>query len=102
MINLNNLTTYAIALFIIFAAQSIFSFFRIIIFTNVTENTLKDIRKDAFEKLIYLPMDFFNKNKVGELTSRLSADIEKLQETMRTTIAEFFRQIVMIIGSIFS
>ena len=101
MINLNNLTTYAIALFIIFAAQSFFSFFRIIIFTNVTENTLKDIRKDAFEKLIYLPMDFFNKNKVGELTSRLSADIEKLQETMRTTIAEFFRQIVMIIGSVF-
>jgi len=101
MINLNNLTTYAIALFIIFAVQSLFSFFRIIIFTNVTENTLKDIRKDAFEKLIYLPMDFFNKNKVGELTSRLSADIEKLQETMRTTIAEFFRQIVMIIGSIF-
>ena len=101
MINLNNLTTYAIALFIIFAAQSIFSFFRIIIFTNVTENILKDIRKDAFEKLIYLPMDFFNKNKVGELTSRLSSDIEKLQETMRTTIAEFFRQIVMIIGSVF-
>ena len=100
LMNVDNVTTYAIALFIMFATQSFFSFFRIVIFTNVTENTLRDIRKDAFQQLIYMPMDFFNKNKVGELTSRLSADIEKLQETMRTTIAEFFRQLVLIIGSV--
>ena len=100
LMNVDNVTTYAIALFIMFGAQSIFSFFRVVIFTNVTENSLRDIRKDAFKRLIYMPMDFFNKNKVGELTSRLSADIEKLQETLRTTIAEFFRQLVMIVGSI--
>ncbi|MEJ6777003.1 MAG: ABC transporter transmembrane domain-containing protein [Crocinitomicaceae bacterium] len=100
MMNVNNVTTYAIALFIMFATQSFFSFFRVVIFTNVTENALRDIRKDAFKQLIYMPMDFFNKNKVGELTSRLSADIEKLQETMRTTVAEFFRQLVMIAGSV--
>ena len=100
MMNVDNVTTYAIALFIMFATQSFFSFFRIVIFTNVTENALRDIRKDAFQQLIYMPMNFFNKNKVGELTSRLSADIEKLQETMRTTVAEFFRQLVLIAGSV--
>jgi ABC-type multidrug transport system fused ATPase/permease subunit len=45
-------------------------------------------------------MDFFNQHKVGELTSRLASDITQVQETMRTTIAEFFRQIVMIVGGI--
>src|SRR5690606_4394377 len=89
-----------LALIIMFAVQSFFSFFRIVLFTKVTENTLKDIRKDAFSRLIYMPMDFFNQHKVGELTSRISSDIEKIQETMQTTIAEFFRQIVIIIGSI--
>jgi len=100
LISADNITTFAVALFVMFIIQSIFSFFRIVIFTNVTENALQDIRKDAFKRLIYMPMDFFNKNKVGELTSRLSSDIEKIQETMRTTIAEFFRQIVIIIGGI--
>jgi ABC-type multidrug transport system fused ATPase/permease subunit len=71
-----------------------------VIFTNVTENALRDIRKDAFERLIYMPMDFFNQNKVGELTSRIASDITQIQETIRTTIAEFFRQIVIIVGGI--
>lgn len=98
--SVDNVNTFAFALFIIFALQSVFSFFRVVLFTNVTENTLRDIRKNAFERLIYMPMDFFNQNKVGELTSRISSDITQIQETLRTTIAEFFRQLVIIIGGI--
>jgi ABC-type multidrug transport system fused ATPase/permease subunit len=71
---------------------------RVLTFTNVTENTLRDIRNRAFEQLVFMPMDYFNRNKVGELTSRLSNDISQIQETMRTTVAEFFRQIVIVMG----
>lgn len=101
LISLESINQVALALLILFIAQSTFSFFRVILFTNVTEKTLRDIRKDAFSKLIYMPMDFFNTNKVGELTSRVAADITQIQETLRTTIAEFFRQVVIIVGSIF-
>lgn len=100
LISVDNINSVAIALFILFAAQAITGFFRVILFTNVTENTLRDIRKDAFNRLIYMPMDFFNKNKVGELTSRISSDITQISDTLRTTIAEFFRQIVIIVGGI--
>lgn len=99
-INLQNINTVAILLVILLVTQSLFSYFRIVIFTRVTENALRDIRKTAFERLIHMPMDFFNQNKVGELTSRLSADINLVQETMRTTIAELFRQIIIVVGSI--
>lgn len=100
LIDLNNVNTIAILLFILFGVQSLFSYFRVVIFTNVTENALRDMRKSAFNKLIYMPMDFFNQNKVGELTSRLSSDIVQIQETLKTTISEFFRQIIMIVGGI--
>lgn len=99
-IDLNNVNSIVLLLFVLFGVQAIFSFFRVIIFTNVTENALRDIRKTAFERLIYMSMDFFNQNKVGELTSRISNDIAQIQETLRTTIAEFFRQIVIIVGSV--
>lgn len=100
LISLNNINSVALALFILFGVQAIFSFFRVVIFTNVTENALRDIREDAFSRLIYMPMDFFNKNKVGDLTSRLNSDIAQIQETLRTTIAEFFRQLVIVVGGI--
>src|SRR5690554_6435472 len=92
-IDLNNINSVAILLLFLFIAQSLFSFFRIVIFTKVTENTMRDIRKDAFEKLIFMPMEFFNKNKVGDLTSRIASDITLIQDTLRTTIAEFIRQL---------
>ena len=99
-LTLTSVTSVATALFILFGVQALFSFFRVVIFNNVTENSLRDLRNDAFSKMVFMPMDFFNTNKVGELTSRVSSDITQIQETLRTTIAEFFRQIVIIVGGI--
>ena len=98
LISIDSINEITIALFLLFACQSIFSFFRIILFTNVTENVLKDLRNSAFEKLLFMPMNFYNKNKVGELTSRLSNDITQLQDTLRVTVAEFFRQFFVVFG----
>ena len=52
--------TELVALFLIFGLQAVFSFIRVITFTNVTENALRDIRNQAFERLVFMPMDFFN------------------------------------------
>ncbi len=80
--------------------QSVFSYFRIILFVQVTEHTLASLRKSTFSHLIQLPISFFNERRVGELTSRLSNDIVVLQETMITTLAEFIRQLLIITGGI--
>lgn len=99
-LNLSNINSVAFVLLLLFIGQAVFSYFRVVLFTNVTENALRDVRNDAFQKLIYMPMDFFNANKVGELTSRISNDITQIQETLRTTVAEFFRQLVVVIGGV--
>ena len=95
-VDMTNINTVIIVMLIVFGAQAIFSFIRIIIFNNVTERTLRDVKKTAFHKLILFPLDFFNRNKVGELTSRIATDVTLIQETLNTTIAEFFRQFVTI------
>jgi len=100
LISLNDINQVALALFLLFGFQSLFSFLRVVLFNNVTENALRDLRNDAFQRLIYMPIDFFNENKVGELSSRISSDITQIQETLRTTIAELFRQLIMIFGGV--
>ena len=100
LLNFDNATQVAYGLFVLFGFQALFSFLRVVIFNNVTENTLRDLRNTAFERMIFMPMNFFDVNKVGELTSRVSSDITQVQDTLRTTIAEFFRQIIIIFGGI--
>ena len=61
---------------------------------------LADLRQATYNHIIKLPIDFFNRNRVGELNSRISADISVLQETFTTTVAEFIRQIIIIVAGI--
>jgi ABC-type multidrug transport system fused ATPase/permease subunit len=96
LFNLSPMTSIVVLLFFIFLAQSIFSFFRIYLFSIVTENTLNDLRQFTFRHLIYLPIDFYNRNKVGEISSRMATDLNLLQETFNITLAEFFRQFITI------
>ncbi len=80
--------------------QSVFSYFRVVLFVNVTEKTLASLRQNTYTHLIKLPLRFFEKHRVGELNSRISSDISLLQETLTTTLAEFIRQIIIITGGI--
>ena len=90
----------AIFLVVVLLVQSTFSYFRIVLFNNVTEKTLAFLRQDTYTHLIKLPLRFFDQRRVGELNSRISADVILLQETLTTTLAEFIRQIIIIIGGI--
>jgi ABC transporter fused permease/ATP-binding protein len=95
-----DINTIGIISFAVLFVQSFVSFFRIRLFVEVAEKGLADIRKDTYFKLITLPMDFFANRRVGELNSRLSADLSQIQDTMTTTIAELFRQVVVMIGGV--
>jgi ABC-type multidrug transport system fused ATPase/permease subunit len=87
-------------LIIILFLQSIFSFFRLYLFVNFTENTLANLRLSLYSNLVKLPMSFFSQKRVGELNSRISSDITQIQDTLTSTIAEFLRQFILIIGGV--
>lgn len=72
--------------------QSLVSFGRIRLFVEIAEKALANIRKDTYHKLITLPIEFFSNRRVGELNSRLSADLAQIQDTLTTTLAEVLRQ----------
>lgn len=90
----------AYLLFGLFFFQAIFSYFRVTLFVYVTENTLASIRQATYSRLVRLHMDFFSARRIGELTSRITSDVTMLQDLFTTTIAEFLRQLFMIVGGI--
>lgn len=87
-------------LVLILFLQSICSFFRLYLFVNFTENTLANLRLSLYSNLVKLPMSFFSQKRVGELNSRISSDITQIQDTLTSTIAEFLRQFILIIGGV--
>ncbi len=96
---LDSVDQIALALLGVLAIQSVFSFLRVYTFTIVTERSLADLRQAVYEKMIWLPMSFFDARRVGELLSRITSDVGTLQDTFTTTLAELLRQVlVLLIG----
>jgi len=96
-LTLNSVTTLFVILLIL---QAAFSFIRVYTFTQVSEQSMRDLRKTLYTKIITLPVPFFEKNRVGELMSRITTDITQLQDVLSITLAEFFRQIFTLLGGI--
>ncbi len=90
----------ALILIAVLVGQSVFSYFRVYLFVSVAEKTLADLRQSTFNHLIRLPMKFFQFRRVGELNSRISSDITLLQDALTSTLAEFLRQLIIIIGGV--
>jgi ABC-type multidrug transport system fused ATPase/permease subunit len=98
--NYDQANRIALGLVFILFFQSIFSFFRLSLFINFTEHTLANLRLALYSNLVKLPMTFFAHKRVGELNSRISSDITQIQDTLTSTIAEFLRQFILIIGGV--
>ena len=95
-----NINQIALLLMGVLLLQATFSFFRVIWFVEVSERSLAGLRKDTYFKLITLPMTFFSQRRVGELNSRISADLAQIQDSITGTIAELLRQIIVFIGGV--
>lgn len=94
-----SLNTTLLLIFAQLSIQTVFSFMRVYLLTEVGEKSLADMRKDVYSKLISMPMSFFTEKRVGELSNRISSDLSQIQDAISFTLAEFLRGIfTMIIG----
>jgi ABC-type multidrug transport system fused ATPase/permease subunit len=84
----------------ILLVQAIMSFFQSLLFNTVGEYGLSDLRKALFGHLTEMPMTFFSQQQVGELTSRIFADLTQLQDAFIMAIPQFLRQSIIMLGSI--
>jgi ATP-binding cassette, subfamily B, bacterial len=90
----------AVLLVVVLAFQGVVSYLRVILFARVSEGVAADIRKSLYQHLIGLPIVFFEKSRVGELVSRLTTDVEKVYNTFYFVLAEFIRQVILLVGGI--
>jgi len=88
---------YGWVFLILLVAQGLFSYLRTVTMAIVSENGMADLRKDLFNKITTLHFPYFESKRIGELTSRITNDIEQLQSIFSVTLAELLRQIITLV-----
>ncbi|MFM2267916.1 MAG: hypothetical protein RL757_1357, partial [Bacteroidota bacterium] len=96
----SSLDQIGVLLVSIIAVQGVVSYFRMLLFAKVSERGIADIRLALYQKMVTLPISFFEQSRVGELSSRVTNDVERLYNTFSITLAEFLRQILILVCGI--
>jgi ATP-binding cassette subfamily B protein len=97
----SSINEIALALLLVLFVQGIFSFTRVYVFSIVSERSLADLRKSVYEKIIWLPLTFFDNRRVGELMSRITSDVGTLTEMFSFVLAELLRQfLTLVLGTV--
>ena len=67
---------------------------------KITYHIIRDIRKEAFEKIERLPLKYIDGHSYGEIVSRVIADVDQFADGLLMGFTQFFTGIVTILGTL--
>ena len=84
----------------VFVFSSLFSYLQGRLAAKLTRTTTLDIRKNVSEKLIRLPIGFFDTHRGGDMTARLTNDIDNIATLISQAIGTVLSAAIIIVGCV--
>ena len=95
-----NLDRYGLILIVVLIVQAVFNYVRVYQLALVGEGVVADLRRAVFDRVVRLPVPFFDRNLSGDITSRLTSDAAAVQYTVSSTLAQVLSQGITLIGGV--
>ena len=96
--NLFGLNTIAAVYILALGLQFVVSYFQIYIMNMAGQRVLADMRREIFSHLQKLQSSFFDRNPVGRLVTRVTTDVDALNELFTSGVVTIFGDIFMLLG----
>ena len=88
------------ALLILFLVRGAFGYLQEYVMSSVSQKLVLRLRKRISGKLNRLPLQYYDTHKKGDILSRVTSDLEKVADTMQTSLSQLFSSGVAVVGSI--
>ena len=99
-INFKNIYTLAAIMGIFYLISNILSFLISLLMINISKRCVYTMRKDAFNKMLLLPISYFDQHQIGDIISRMSYDIDTVNTSLSTDLVQILTSIITIFGSL--
>ncbi|HXG30695.1 MAG TPA: ABC transporter ATP-binding protein [Thermodesulfobacteriota bacterium] len=83
-----------LSLFLVFIFSSLYTYF----LNYSGQRIMHEIRTSVFSHILTLPQAFFDKNPVGRLTTRVTNDVNAINEVYTSVLVQFFKDVIVIFG----
>lgn len=99
-VDIKGIITILIIIAVTVAATALFQWIMNVINNKIIYSIVRDIRKDAFEKLQILPVNYVDTHPAGEIVSKVIADVDQFADGLLMGFTQFFTGIMTIIGTL--
>lgn len=100
-IDFTKISRILITLLFIYLISAVFSFIQGFIMTGVSQKLTYRLRKEMIEKIDRMPMNYFDRRTHGEVLSRITNDIDTLNQSLNQSMTQIITSITTIIGIVF-
>jgi ATP-binding cassette, subfamily B, bacterial MsbA len=94
------LNQIALLLLTVFAVNVVFNFGQNYLVSYISERLVADLRMQLYAHLHTLSLSFFNNRRVGEIMSRVTNDVTRVQSGLTTNVLSLVQQVVTIVGAV--
>ncbi len=98
-VDFNRLFSIVLIMLVFYGLSALMSWLQTFIMADVAQNTVKELRKDLFAKLQTLSVSFFDTRTHGEIMSRLTNDVETVNNTLMQSAVSIFSSLITVIGA---
>ena len=99
-VNFERVTFYAVRMLAVYACSSLITVLIHMIMVNVSKRVGRKMRQDVFDKLMRLPVGFFDRNQAGDIISRVSYDVDVISTCMATDVVAILTSVVTVVGAL--
>ena len=97
-IDVNSLIDILIIVVILYIVSSVFSYLQSILLIEVTTKISYDLRERLVDKILHLPMEKVEENKRGDILSRVTNDVDSLQNGITQSFIQLTTAVITLIG----
>ena len=98
-VNFEKVTYFAVRMLAVYAVSSLLTVLIHTVMVNISKRVAKKMRQDVFDKLMRLPVGFFDRNQAGDIISRASYDVDVISTCMATDVVSIITSTVTVLGS---
>ena len=91
---------YAGLMLCFFAISSLLGYVLSILLIHISQKIVFNMRKDVFNKLMELPVSFFDKYQTGDILSRISYDIDTVNTSLSNDLVQILTSVITVVGSL--
>ena len=99
-VNFTLIGSYLLRVGIVVLMTSILQWCMNVINNKVTFQVVRDIRKEAFDKLQVLPLKYLDAHSTGEIVSRIITDVDQFADGLLMGFTQLFTGVVTILGTL--